>query len=403
MTALLVPLLLWAVVVWRAPKALHHPNQRPLVIAFFFLAIVTTVRAPQTETLLRGLDLVLLLTVPKHLAGAVMTAAVLEFVARMIGPATNRRRSRHQRYAFTALMVTVMLAALPFVPRAEDGDFALGVGGSVPALIYWAAWLTHLGTMLTLASLLFFRQAHRAGSESAWRLQVGLTLSGAGTTIGLGYVANKLAFMVGSFPGGPGAPFSPDATAALNSALLNLSLLFVVVGTTFPAPFVGAAACQLRDLRSLAALYPLWRETSRNSPDVVLTRAFSSRWGRSTRFFLYRCVVEIEDGVLALHGHMQPGVDEAAAKAAHGLSAEDTEAFIEACRWRVALRAKKGGTPRADVAGAAPPAEDGAGEEWLTHEVRRLRRIARAYRSRPVRTLADSFPLPATRLQETSR
>ncbi|MGW5877861.1 MAB_1171c family putative transporter [Nocardiopsis terrae] len=403
MSNLLVPLLLWVVVVWRAPKAMDHSNQRPLVIAFFCLAIVTTVRTPQAEDLLRQFDLAVLLTVPKHLAGAVMTAAVLEFVARMLGGSSNPRRDRHIRYAFTVLMVTIMMAALPAIPRTPAGDFLLGVGGSVASLVYWGAWLTHLGTMLALATRLFLRQARQAPGG---RLRVGLTLSGTGTTVGLLYVANKLGFMLGSLPGGPGTPLSPDATAMANTVLLNLSLLLVVVGTTLPAPAVGAAIGKARDLRALADLRPLWKEISTQSPDVVLSRDYTPRW--NTQLRLYRCAVEIEDGVLALHGSMQADVDDLARKATRQseMPAAEAEAFIEACRWRVALRAKATGVPgTADEADCATSRSDaeGASEEWLSDEVKRLRRIARAYRSRAVRDLADAFPLPTPELQEPSQ
>jgi hypothetical protein len=400
MIALLIPLILWGVVAWRVPKALKYPNQRPLVIAFLCLAIVTSMRTPQAEELLRQVDLAVLLTVPKHLAGVVMTASVMEFVARMLGDSPNPRRDRHARYAFTALMVAVMMVALPFIPRTSAGDFFLGVGGTIASLFYWGAWLTHLGTMLALATRLFFRQARQA--PAGGRLRVGLTLSGTGTTIGLLYVANKVAFMVVSLPGGLEPPFSPDTTAAINNVLLNLSLLLVVVGTTIPARFVGAIIDKARDLRDLAELRSLWEEISTHSPDVVLTSEYSS--SLDTKLRLYRRAVEIEDGVLALRDSMQTGVGHLAEKAARqaGLSVAEAEAFIEACQWRVALRAKAAkvpGTANETDCCASAPAADGADEEWLSDEVRRLRRVARAYRSRTVRELANSVPLPTTKIE----
>ncbi len=395
----LLPILLIGVVMWRAPKARQHPNQRPLVLGFALLAVVTTVRAPQVEAFLREADLVMLLTVPKHVAGVLMTAAILEFVARMIGH--SQPRAHRARHTFTAVIVGIMLAVLPFVPRAADGDFALGAGGTAPALIYWAAWLTHLGTMLALASKMFFGQSRRAaGQRRARRLQLGLALSGTGTSIGLLYVLNKTALMIGTSPWGPGPPLSPDTTDLVNTRLMEAALLLVIIGTTLPARFVGTLLDKTRDLRALAELHSLWRDISAHNPDVVLAREPVSTL--DTRLRLHRYAVEIEDGLLALCPHFQSGVRELAGETYVGPSV-GIQAFIHACEVRVALRAKAAGVPEADHHEDHPTVQ-GVGEpggDWWREEVDRLRAVACAYRSRSARRLALSFPLPTTELQES--
>lgn len=390
---LISPLVVGSVVVWRIPKAVRDPKHRPLTVAFLGLMIAAILRMPQVETLSRETGLAFLLTVPKHLAGVLAAAAVLDLIAWSVGH-NHDARARRVRFAFAVATAAVMLATLPFVPRSSDGDFALGVGGSAPALTYWIAWLVHLGFALVVATGLFFRQARQA---LAGRLRYGLAIGGVGTVIGLCYVVNKMSFMVLGFAPGVDPPFSPDFTVLLNSLLFNLALFLIIIGTTLPAPFIASAMEKVHDLRNLRELRPLWKAFILQNPDVVLESGTSPQWYRrrfwDTRLRLYRYTIEIRDGALTLRGHMQDGVDDVAHRAvkAFGVRGEDAEAFVEACRWSVALRAKAH-----DVPGKRGTGNGDHGRTDLAREVRWLCRVARWHRSSAVRRLTTSFPLPTT-------
>ncbi|MQS39836.1 hypothetical protein FFZ77_30915, partial [Streptomyces katsurahamanus] len=151
-SALATLLLLWAVVLWRAPKAVRSPRQRPLTTAFAALAVVATLGRESVSTPLEELlGVSSAASLLKHLSGLVASAAVLEFIARMTGR-TETRRTRRIRYGLCAAAGTTMSAVFPFVPRDGGNSTFLIESISAPlALVYWIVWLGYLGTALFLA------------------------------------------------------------------------------------------------------------------------------------------------------------------------------------------------------------------------------------------------------------
>ncbi len=98
---------------------------------------------------------------------------------------------------------------------------------------------------------------------------------------------------------------------------------------------------------------------------------------RQVGFHLYRRVIEIRDGALALRGHFGPRVADAARERgrAAGLGDEDLQALVEAESVAAALRAKEQGLPPVE---AAPPT-DVVGGCHLPSEVSYLQKVARYY------------------------
>ncbi|MFE7295126.1 MAB_1171c family putative transporter [Streptomyces sp. NPDC057579] len=397
-------LLLWAIAVWRASKAMRLPRQRPLTTAFTALAVVMTLSQDAIATRLdEALGISSVATLFKHLGGLVASGAVLEFISQMAGQATSRR-ARLTRYGLGVAAGITITAAFPFLPRSENRNFLVDSAGGAPAQVYWGTWLLYLGTALALATKLCWRQARQA---PVGRLCVGLGLVGSGTAVGMLYALNKLTFVV-LYYAGYSPPFSSSETLKINNLLLNLSLLFIVLGTTLPARFVDITVQTMRDYRALQELYPLWRALCEANPTVVLGDADRHRDRlnpRTMRLRLYRRVIEIRDCRLALHPFLPPLSEATAWCAAHtkGIDGPQAGAVVEAARLVSAIDAKTQGVHHNDIAPDTP-----TDFKNLDEEIHWLRQVARAHHSivasvlPPMPTVPNAATAPVTPAASTT-
>ncbi|WP_322741082.1 MAB_1171c family putative transporter [Streptomyces hygroscopicus] len=383
------PLLLWAAVFWRVPKAVRSPRQRPLTVAFLALAVVMTLGVEGVaRTVDDTVNVAAASTLFKHLSGLVAASAVIEFIAQMAGEPEGRR-ARRIRHVLAVVTGIIMSAAFPFLPRSDNGDFLMDTSGSFPAPVYWGVWLMYLATALGMATNLCWKQARQA---PAGRLRLGLGLVGSGTAVGLLYVANQMSFVLLHFAAHR-SPFSSATTILITNLLLNASLLLILTGTTLPAEAVGSAARVLGDYRALWDLYPLWKALSEANPTVVLGTDVGRHRSllniRDTRLRLYRRVIEIRDCALALQEHTPAGTEAAARGAAQekGLSGPDAEAFVDAFRLASALNAKNQGISITDTRPDSP-----GDMTSLSEEVRWLRMVSQAFLSPDMREIAQLAP-----------
>ncbi|MFF8774473.1 MAB_1171c family putative transporter [Kitasatospora sp. NPDC015120] len=133
-------------------------------------------------------------------------------------------------------------------------------------------------------------------------------------------------------------------------------------------------------------LGPLWSVLRSELPEIELMvpeRAFGPAGGRrDIRFALYRRIIEIRDGELALRPHLHPRVAHWVREVARPSGPEEFAALVEAAAIAAALEAAR--------AGHRFPA--GAGPGWVPHPVAAglreeaawLVKVAAAYRSSPV-------------------
>lgn len=106
------------------------------------------------------------------------------------------------------------------------------------------------------------------------------------------------------------------------------------------------------------------------------------RWRRDAGFLLYRQVIEIRDGQLALRPYIDPGVAEAATALAWraGLLDEEIQTTAEAAAVAAGIAAKKQGRQRAE-----PPAQGAvAGGSDLNAEIAWLTKVSRAFTTSPI-------------------
>ncbi|MEV4443151.1 MAB_1171c family putative transporter, partial [Streptomyces sp. NPDC049577] len=153
----------------------------------------------------------------------------------------------------------------------------------------------------------------------------------------------------------------------------------------------AAAGRRLAAYRRHRRLYPLWAALHEAIPTIALTPAHSPFADRLTvrrlEFRLYRRVIEIRDGQLALRGHYDPAAEEEARRAgvAAGLSGDALRAHLEAVRIRAALAHRaRHGAAAAGHTPAGPPAPGGPSEHTgLSDETAWLVRVATAFAALP--------------------
>jgi hypothetical protein len=134
--------------------------------------------------------------------------------------------------------------------------------------------------------------------------------------------------------------------------------------------------------RAYRRLYPLWRDLYGVTPGIALDPPDSARADalivRNLGLRLYRRVMEIRDGVVALQRYTDANLrDRARALCrAIGVSEEDAPVCIEAMMWAAAVEAKR----RARFAAIPIDTMVTHTDTNLGGEVQHLQRVARAYR-----------------------
>jgi hypothetical protein len=134
-------------------------------------------------------------------------------------------------------------------------------------------------------------------------------------------------------------------------------------------------------------LYPLWRDLYQATPAIALHPRTRSMTDLNYR--LYRRVIEIRDGLLALRSYRDPEVRRRALQSgkAAGLTGDELHVVVAAAQLKAALNAKAKGrvvpTDSTDSADARELFELRRGDD-LTTEATWLAQIARAYVHSPV-------------------
>jgi uncharacterized protein DUF6545 len=246
--------------------------------------------------------------------------------------------------------------------------------------IYFAVYIVYVGITMVSACGLGIRYARRTDLPF---LRIGLWILAAGTVFGLAFLATQTVILVGEQTGAPrGAVL--DATAG---DLELLTELLFLLGVTIPAwgPVLADRVRWLVDYRAYRTLRPLWLALRDVEPRFALLPddPVRQRWPRDVGLLLYRQVIEIRDGQLALRPYVDARLPaDAESRAARaGMSTEDAIVTAEAAAIASGIAAKTSG---------GAPAEPGAaigtflGGSSLAAEVTWLRRVARAFARSPI-------------------
>lgn len=294
--------------------------------------------------------------------GILFTAwAAQEFMARMNG--LRRGSQWHAWWAATAFtLMCVLFATLPNVlpPSSRGMEYCL---------VYAAGQLPAFATVVFLG-LRYARQAH----DPAVRASLCLVVTG--TTLALLYLLNKSILAM--------APrldfeFAFGRTLLPSRALPTTAYLLVLAGAALPATLGW-----LHRYRLHHRLGPLWRALYRADPAIALDPPVvpDALVLRHLRLRLYRRVIEIRDGLLALQPYRTSGIATTARAhaAATGLTGRALEAAVEAAVVAAALRSRAAGTPPttrpASVTGGSDLVDDTVFLSQVSHAYREVIRAS---------------------------
>jgi hypothetical protein len=348
------PVLAWALFLSRRPS--EDRARRTIRWVLLGLAVSLTALTPAVYAFVgqvTGID---------HLArlighGGMLFAAwaAQEFLAQMNGLGHGARwHAWWVAGSFTVMCVLFALA--PDLNAQRPGIFEYCV-------VYLAGQAPAFGNVIRLG----LRYARAAAAPA---LRIGMRLVAAGTAIALLYLVNKA---VGAAATRFGFAYPLGDMFVVGKGLPAAAHVLVLVGATLPA-----VTSWLHRYRHYQHLGPLWRALYRAEPAIALDPPAGPDVLHvgGLRLRLYRRVIEIRDGLLALHPYREDDIAAAAREQARreGLRGQQLEAAVEAAAVAAALRSRASGSL---PAGAAVTM---AGGTDLASDTVFLSRVARAYR-----------------------
>ncbi len=374
--------LLWAAFVVKALDARRHPGQPTLwMLAAMLgcLSVTATLFSPGMNTWLSGITGVSNVADPLArtflIAGAwLVQAFLLHLTQPNAAEAARRSRQRLWPAAATAVALWVLFLMAPVDDVTERMTAVYGDLGIIQA--YLLVFLVYLGGALVD----LMRGALRYAPVASGPLRTGLRSVGLGAACGLVYVAVKVSFLLLAALGRPGSGELESTLARTSAAAAGV---FVVLGATWPAvqPRLVSARRALAAYVQHRQLYPLWAALYRAQPGIALDPAESALADamrvRQPTFLLYRRVIEIQDGRLALRPFLDAGVAEQLRTdaVARGLSGDDADAFVAAGMLHSGIEASAEGrrAPGQSWEALTPGGDDLQAEiEWLTKVGRRF-------------------------------
>ena len=378
---------LWLVVVRRASMARRPGTQRALWCSLLALALAESVRIPALHAYLSDSLGVAGAAVLKQTFTLAAAAGVLTLLRKTVGATTSARR---------LIMVTAAAAMVMALPLLITGS-STTPGGLVSQantytsswswLVHWTAVLAYLGWTLVAATHLCVHYGRMAGPGA---LRTGLYLIAAGTCTGMLVVVLKIAVIASGLL--DDAELFSGIGESGEAALIATSLLLIITGASWERVVAAwnfraeAARCR----RATRALRPLWTTVCNAVPHVALsTRSAGSLLGTrlGPRQRLYRDVVEIRDGLMALERYAGPEVRSRALETAQAQGTADPEARAEALWLAHAVVAKNHHAPHARTT----PRPDPPRRRFLD-EVTWLQRVAVAHAQASMDDEAGSRP-----------
>jgi hypothetical protein len=377
---------LWTTVWAQFPSHRNAPLRRAVWYTMVLLAAIGTLNLPAIgQRLDVATGLPNLADVVQHVL-AVIAATLGRYCAEQIlGAARPRTRwpSRLQAALPTATVATLLVLFVLSPARTHPTDTALYTDfpmqyATHPGVFaYWLIFAVYLGTTFTLIAQLAWRYGRRAGQTP---LGCGLVLIAAGMVAGLGYLGVATGVVAAHAAGAHGR-FIHTAPGYIQS-LFGAMIVLVAVGSFLPAsgycPFIRRVAAYW----SLRQLYPLWAGLCQAVPGIALDPV--PDWAdridpRDLQVRLYRRVIEIRDGYMALTPVDVPGIEDLVRDVSgpHELSAADRATLAAATQLELARRAELRGDAQLSGGAGLPPAnrEFLAGGD-LESEVRLLRTVA---------------------------
>ena len=378
---------LWIAVLTQFPSHRNAPLRRAVWYTMVLLAAIGTLDLPAIGGRLdAATGLPNASDVIQHVL-AIAAATLGRYCAeKVIG--TPRPRTRWSSWAQTTLPVATVAALLvlfalsPARTQPTDNalytDFPMQYAAHPGVFAYWLIFAVYLGVTFVLVARLAWRYGRRAGRTP---LGCGLMLLAAGMVAGLCYLGYGTA-VVGARAAGVAGPFISSSPAVIQG-LFGALIVLVALGSFLPAAGYCPLMRRVTAYWSLRRLYPLWAGLCQAVPGIALdpVPVWADRLEpRDLQVRLYRRVIEIRDGYMALTPVAVPGIEDLVQAAAgpHRLCPADQATLAAAVQLELARRAElRGDQPGWTADGGLPRAnrEFLAGAD-LDSEVRLLSTVA---------------------------
>jgi hypothetical protein len=356
---------LWLVVLLRAIPSVHHREQRTIWVALLLCASAMSLEiSPLYElaTRLAGRDLLgSSRDIVTDIVGLFAAAAIFGFVLKIVGWGDYSR--------LTYCIALVVTAVLLLIHRHYDARSSTGLSQhSTAGTVYWLALLGYHSIANIWCACLCWRCIARAGSSP---LRTALRLFCAGTAMAALLMVLSLIHW-----------FTQIHSVAYLFPLVAGAEAFLY-GAVGGLPMAKPISRALRETAWLSRLYPLWRDITNSIDGIALHKPRNfplylllSRFDRTQG--LYRRVIEVQDGMLALRRYvpLQDRLTATRFVQAAGVDHRDIEPATVACWITAGLRAKSKSHQT-----LAQDEESAQRETNLFDEAAHLGRIAFFYRS----------------------
>jgi hypothetical protein len=374
--------LLWIVVAVRIPTLTAGVTQRYLFVALVALAAGVTLEVPRAAGGFQHMANLSpnLPNLAKHAAVVIAAGAVRE-VVRAIGlPPRAAVEHRFWRVFVTAAALVAMIILFVLGPvhdKLLPGLTVAAVGEPV-LLAYWAVYLAALTSVLFGIGRVTLTSLRRFPSSA---VRAGMGWMGAGALFGLVYSAHKAVFLALGTSGI--AMQDADVMENVQSVLLGATVLGFTVGLLWSVAARWPLVRHLIAYRTYRRLGPLWQAYVQAEPGIAFDEA--DRPGlRDIELRLYRRVIEIRDGMLAVRPYADASRRQIALLAAQRAGHKNADLIGEAAWLELARRAKLHGLPPVDD---EAPALTGGTD--LADELRVLTRIVKGWPT--VQAIADQI------------
>lgn len=300
-----------------------------------------------------------------------------------LAPPGQARPMAMRRLLTTATVLTalVVLFTLMAPTGSSPKDFTLRYAQDHYYAAYLLLYIAAYTTGEAEVGLRCWRYARI--SNRRW-LQRGLRTTAVGSWVTLGYSAVRIGDLTGAQLGVDLHGLEPLAWVCG-----DIGALLMLIGWTLPGwgPRLTAVHRGVQNYLHYQRLYPLWSALHQAHPSIALEPSRSALAGlatvRSLEFRLYRRVIEIRDGLLALRSHLDAETTGTAQRLglAAGLSGDALRAAVAAAQIRAALQAQDQNRPTAaDSLGGTIDSPETAD---LADEVVWLTRVSAAFRRSP--------------------
>jgi hypothetical protein len=370
---------LWIATIIRIPIAIRLPRSFAWWIAIFLESLSMTIAQPSLGIALnRYTGIPNIETLFKHLLFIAFEALVF-YVVNIVND-KKTRRSRRIIFGYTACTGSAITILFYYANDTAGPYFLPDRITLSPLLLYWLTYLCYIACVSTVAFLLFWRSAHKAESKT---LRISLGFLAIGFAAGVSYAVLRLVLLIS------------DETPLIDAMRLAMytGLLCFVIGSLLPT--IPDYAKMVWSYRSRLKLYPLWSDLLDATPSIALAKprgVFQELSINALDFRIYRRVIEIRDGLIALRKHISHDLPQRARQFAllNGVRVDELDVTVAACVLEVGRRAKLNGDTAPVSIAAIPYPLNEVGKSSLGDEVNFLCRLAKAHRNSIVRQFADT-------------